>query len=52
VRLVSGQWNEKYLDELCTFPSGLNDDQVDASSDAFIELALGSNYDTSYSWVR
>jgi predicted phage terminase large subunit-like protein len=38
VKLVRAQWNQVYLDELSTFPLGTNDDQVDASSDAFNEL--------------
>lgn len=36
-------WIETLIDELCTFPSGRHDDQVDAIADAFDELALGSN---------
>jgi len=39
VRLVRGPWNNAFLDELCTFPNGRWDDQVDAASDAFNELA-------------
>jgi len=35
VRLVSGGWNDDYLDELAAFPKGTFKDQVDASSDAF-----------------
>lgn len=35
-------WVQPYLDELCLFPAGRHDDQVDASADAFNELALGS----------
>ena len=41
VKLLRGQWNEAYLSELENFPVGGHDDQVDASSDAFNELALG-----------
>lgn len=41
VRLVRGAWNAKFLDELCVFPNGNQDDQVDAVSSAFNELALG-----------
>lgn len=40
VRLVRGPWNEAFLNELCTFPSGTNDDQVDGFADAISELAL------------
>lgn len=35
VRLVAGPWNAVYLDELCVFPVGKNDDQVDGSSSGF-----------------
>ena len=39
VRLVRGEWNEAYLQELAAFPHGAHGDQVDASSCAFNELA-------------
>ncbi len=42
VRIVSGEWNAVYLDELHAFPTGKHDDQVDGSSGAFNHLALGS----------
>ena len=38
------KWIATFLDEICTFPMGSHDDQVDAMSDAFNELALGSTY--------
>lgn len=38
VFLVAGPWNATYLDELCMFPNGTHDDQVDASSGAFNRL--------------
>jgi len=38
VVLVAGGWNEAYISELCVFPNGCNDDQVDASSGAFTRL--------------
>lgn len=41
VKLLRGEWNQAYLDELANFPTGLHDDQVDGSSTAFNELALG-----------
>lgn len=44
VRLLRGPWNEAFMDELCTFPAGAHDDQVDAFADALNELALGSRY--------
>lgn len=39
VRILRGAWNDAYLRELHDFPDGANDDQVDASSIAFNELA-------------
>lgn len=39
VYLVEGDWNEMFLDELCTFPAASHDDMVDAASDAFNEIA-------------
>jgi predicted phage terminase large subunit-like protein len=35
VKIVRGDWNKSYIDELRTFPRGRHDDQVDASSLAF-----------------
>lgn len=35
VRLVEGDWNSAYIEELVNFPTGSNDDQVDASTGAF-----------------
>jgi predicted phage terminase large subunit-like protein len=34
-------WIEPFIDELCAFPTGSRDDQVDAAADAFNELAAG-----------
>lgn len=39
VRLIKGDWNRQYIEELKLFPLGTNDDQVDASADAFNHLA-------------
>lgn len=39
VRLVAGEWNRAYLEELRSFPMGKHDDQIDASADAFNALA-------------
>jgi hypothetical protein len=39
VSSARGAWNGAYLDELCVFPNGRYDDQVDASSGAFARLA-------------
>lgn len=38
VKLLKGDWNKEYIDELCSFPSGTHDDMVDASSLAFNNL--------------
>jgi predicted phage terminase large subunit-like protein len=38
VFIVEGDWNNSYIDELCSFPNGKHDDQVDASSGAFNKL--------------
>lgn len=40
VRIVRGEWNRRYIDELAAFPTGTHDDQVDASSGAFNKLIL------------
>ena len=39
VKIVRGAWNQRYLEELCSFPLGSFADQVDASSGAFNKLA-------------
>jgi predicted phage terminase large subunit-like protein len=44
VKLLRGPWNEAFMDELCTFPAGAHDDQVDAFADALNEIALGSAF--------
>ena len=38
VRIVEAGWNEKFIEELCAFPNGSHDDQVDAASAAFRSL--------------
>jgi predicted phage terminase large subunit-like protein len=43
IYLVEAAWNEEFLDEITAFPTGANDDQVDAASDGFDELADGSD---------
>ncbi|WP_234907701.1 phage terminase large subunit [Rhizobium rhizogenes] len=44
VKLIRGEWNNAFLDEVCSFPSAQFDDQVDAFADALNELALGSSF--------
>ena len=38
VMILEGEWNNMFLDELCSFPMGRYADQVDAASRAFSEL--------------
>ena len=38
VKLLDADWNEDFLSELCSFPTGAHDDQVDACSSAFDRL--------------
>jgi predicted phage terminase large subunit-like protein len=38
VKLVEGVWNRAFVEELCAFPNGAHDDQVDAASAAFRAL--------------
>ena len=38
IKLLSGEWNKAFLDEISLFPMALHDDQVDALSGAFTEL--------------
>lgn len=45
VDVLEGDWNDTFLDELCVFPNGEHDDQVDGASRAFNTLALGSQFD-------
>lgn len=38
VKMLRGDWNKAFIEELRNFPNGKHDDQVDAASDAFNEL--------------
>lgn len=42
VRVLDRGWTPAYLEELCSFPGGAHDDQVDASSGALAMLADAS----------
>lgn len=44
VKLVRGEWNESYLDIVCSFPVGKFDDDVDSTSNAFNELVGANRY--------
>lgn len=46
VKMVRGEWNRAYIDELKMFPNGKHDDQVDASSGAFnyLENRTGNEF--------
>jgi predicted phage terminase large subunit-like protein len=39
VKLLRAPWNAAWLDEICSFPMGRHDDQVDATAGAFNKLA-------------
>ncbi len=41
VHVLNESWAQEYVDELCSFPNGMHDDQVDASSGAWAMTALG-----------
>jgi predicted phage terminase large subunit-like protein len=44
VRIVRALWNRDFLDEVCGFPAGSHDDQVDAASGAFAQLAINKGW--------
>jgi predicted phage terminase large subunit-like protein len=52
VRLVRGPWNRDYKRELCAFPNGTYDDQVDASSSAYDEVTTQEKVRQSVVWGR
>jgi predicted phage terminase large subunit-like protein len=39
IELERGDWNRDFIDELCSFPTGKHDDQVDAAADTFSYLS-------------
>lgn len=45
VEIERGSWNRDFLDELCSFPTGRNDDQVDAAADAFNYLSRATPFE-------
>jgi predicted phage terminase large subunit-like protein len=50
--IVRGHWNQKFIDELCAFPEGMNDDQVDACSGGMTLLSLPTGAITDVSTVK
>ena len=42
VKVKRAAWTAAYLSEMLDFPSGANDDQVDATAGAFNKLAWGA----------
>ena len=46
VVLLEGEWNELYMNEMEGFPDMLHDDRVDASSDAFNEVANATTWNS------
>ena len=44
VKLVKGDWNSAFLDELANFPNGAHDDQVDAATGAFTRMVGKSSF--------
>jgi predicted phage terminase large subunit-like protein len=44
VKLVEATWNRVFVEELCAFPNGAHDDQVDAASAAFRALMRRVSY--------
>lgn len=47
VKLVRGDWNRPFIEELRSFPLGKNDDQVDGASDACTELVAPMEWRTA-----
>lgn len=57
VSVLNTHWTNDYLDEMCSFPNGTNDDQVDASSGAWAMIGSSSvagalNYATEYQFTN
>ena len=52
VYLKRAAWNAQYIAELCAFPNGVNDDQVDASSGGFNKLARPDSGAEYLAWMK
>ena len=48
VRLVAGDWNEAFIQELCDFPVGQHDDFVDAATRAYESLIAAALAEPGY----
>jgi predicted phage terminase large subunit-like protein len=44
IKVVVGNWNMPFIDEMRYFPVGAHDDMIDAASGAFNELAIGPKW--------
>ena len=51
VRMIKGEWNKAFIEEMRTFPLGRNDDQIDAAADSFSELTSGGEFN-QWQWIR
>jgi predicted phage terminase large subunit-like protein len=47
IKLVRGPWNDAFLEEAATFPSGRHDDQIDCLSNAINHLTANRGIDYS-----
>lgn len=52
VRIVRDSWNKAFIEELCVFPFGDYDDQVDAAAGAFCWVARTAPYEAPDSTIR
>jgi len=43
VKLLRGNWNDNFIDEMCAFNKGSHDDQVDAATAAYRALVIAPN---------
>lgn len=48
VKLIKGLWNEKFLNQICTFPNATNDDMVDCFTHAVTDMLAGNNFDFGF----
>lgn len=48
VKLINGLWNEKFLNQICTFPNSTHDDMVDCFTHAVTDLLAGNDFDFAF----